>query len=168
MNTFTSKSYDSQPIAEGLNSFSAKELRHAANVIDREKGKFPPINTLSLSRKLDALEATLVYTGDESGWIKFWLDEKNNYVIRRFTSITELTTAVNLGPVDLNWECNLYLKNPQGILWCKILEYCNDKSQMRINVPDLFTDKYIYVNGAEKILCNSDKGLTAGQMKLNK
>ena len=168
MNTHTSKSYESQPIAEGLNSFSAKELRHAANVIDREKGKFPPINTLSLSRKLDALDATLVYTGDEKGEIKFWLKEKDDWVTRQFTSIAELTTAVNLGPVDLNWHGHLFLKNAQGILRCEIMEYCNDKSQMRVLVPDLHTDKYIYVNGAEKILCNSDRGLTAGQMKLNK
>lgn len=168
MNTVVKKAYESEPIIEELRDYDTKDLRHAANYIDRENGKFPPINTLSLSKKLDALEASLFYSGNECGRIEFFLEEKGTNVTRHFSSIGELTTAISLGPIDFYWHGNLFIKFAEGVMPIEIKEEILDQHKLLVWIPKLKRTKEIFISGAEKVLCNNEAGLTAGQMKLSK
>lgn len=155
-------------IMEELMVYSPKDLRAAANWIDRENNVFPLINVLSLSQKLKALDGSLRFITGESGEIKFWLEEKGSYVIRNFASAKELSAAITLGPVDIFWLSNLFLKTKLGNLPITPTRHDPDKNQLHFRVNSTKEKRFVWLNGAEKILCNSKEGLTAGQMKLDK
>lgn len=153
-------------VLEELMGYSPKDLRAAANWIDRENNVFPLINVLSLSQKLKALDGSLRFITGESGEIKFFLEEKGKYVIRNFASAKELSAAITLGPVDIFWIGNLFLKTKQGNLRITPTRLDPDKNQLHFKVNNTNEKRFVWLNGAEKILCNNKEGLTAGQMRL--
>lgn len=155
-----------KPIQE-LMSYSAKDLRFAANWMDRENGVYPLINVLSLSKKLTALNATLKFLTGEQGEITFFLEEKGAIVTRYFSSAKELSVALTLGPVDLFWVGNLFLKTAEGNLEIIPRRLDSDKNQLHFTVKKTKEKRFAWLNRAENILCNNKEGLTAGQIKLN-
>ena len=158
-------SYESQKPSKELLKFKAKELRHAANWIDREKGVLVVLNAVSMFKKLQDLQASVEINPDSSGLIKF--DFKGQSIVRYFESASEMSIALNLGPLDLNEKTSdLYFKADVGVLKANIIKYKSSNNTVVIEVPEIDLIKYIYLNGAEKILCNDLSGMTIGQMKV--
>ena len=151
---------------ENLLKYSSYELRQAANWIDRENKQYPLLNVLSMMQKLDSLGAELTVSTGEKGYITFWLPEKQAIVTRRFSSASELSTALSLGPIDIQWYGNLFIKTSQGNMPIEPIGLNEDKNQLIIKNLVTKSNRYIWLNGAEKILANSPDGRTAGQIKL--
>ena len=156
-----------KPLKSLLN-YSPHDLRLAANWIDRENKQYPLLNTLTLMQKLNDINGTLNIIDKETGYIKFWLEEKQSYVTRTFHSASELSIALSLGPVDLLWHGNLFLKTPGGNIKVEPIKLIEEKNQMYIRNLETDSTRYIWLNGAEKILANNEEGLTAGQIKLKR
>jgi len=150
--------------SEALLNYKPKELRHAANWIDRDNGSHQIINAVTLFRKLEEMSAEITIGPRGSGFISFNVNNKR--VIRYFESANEMSTAMNLGPLNLNDKENLYFKADSGASKCYVTMKMYNKNMIQIFVPELNIYKDIYLNGAEKILCNNAEGLTAGQIKL--
>lgn len=150
-----------------LLKYNSYELRQAANYIDIENKRYPLLNILTIMKKLEYLNATLELN-KESGFIKFWSNEKNDYVRRNFKSASELSIALSLGPIDIYWSDSLYVKTEVGVFKIEIINCIRDKNQIFVRNLENDRTRYIWLNGAEKILANSKEGLTAGQLKLKK
>jgi len=160
---------------EELLKYSAKELRHAASVIDRNNKKHNILNAISIFKKLKELDAELHILPDESGYITFPYEDREIY--RDFKSGSELSLALALGPIDL-YGSELYYKRGSKTHECEINSTDTDKESNSKNniiivyVKELDLHSMIHLNGAEKVLCNTKDGLTLGQLilkeKLNK
>jgi len=160
------KGYNYRAPEEELMKFTTQQLRHAANCLDRSKGRFPPISIAALVQKLSALGAHMTINPETKGTISFHCIEKNDLVTRRFYTTSELTLCLNLGPVDLEWPDSLYIKTLNGIHPVDIISRNEETHSIAVVTHDQKIIKHIWLNGAEKILCNSPEGLTAGQMKI--
>lgn len=158
-------SYKSASPQKELLKYSPSELRHTANWIDRDKNNVLFLNVVSMFIKLRELNAELDIRPDSSGSIEFELNGKS--VIRYFESASELSTALNLGPLDLNkMSSELYFKADVGTFKASIIEKNSNNNTIIVSVPEIDLTKMIYLNGAEKILCNHLNGMTAGQLKV--
>lgn len=157
-------SYNKTPPKKELYNYTPKELRHAANWIDRDQGNQLILNTVSLFKKLSELNAELAVGPDNTGVISFTYNNKQ--IKRYFESAAEMSTAINLGPVDLMGTEPLFFKSDKGPLKAHIAETDSIKNTVIVYVPEINLTKMIYLNGAEKILCNGANGMTVGQMKI--
>ena len=150
---------------EELKKYTARELRHAASYIDRDNGKHSVLNMISVFKKLKDLKAEVVIHSDETGYLTF--NHGKNTVTRKFSSGSELSLALALGPVILEGY-PLYLKLRGRNVKCEIVPDDENISNSAITVRVLKTNEYrlVHLNGAEKILCNTLSGLTLGQLVL--
>jgi len=147
-----------------LLKYNTKELRQAANWIDRDNGSMVLLNIVSMFIKLQELNASIEIESNSSGVIKFNYGEKS--IKRYFESASELSIAISLGPLDLHDKENLFFKADCGILKTQIKRWDSKSNMIEIYVPEIDLFKMIYLNGAEKILCNSLNGMTVGQLKV--
>jgi len=180
-NTIKLDEYKMKP-AQELLQYSSNQLRHAANWADRNKGIYQPLSVIAMIKKLNDLNATLeiepadnIYDSPDCyGSFSFYNNIKEDDTIRDFTSATELSIALSLGPVDLYWEDNLFFKTSNMCHPCHTIEDDNiddndidNTGNINIYIPNLDEYKLIILSGAEKVLCNTDKFLTAGRVQLN-
>jgi len=155
-----------------LMSYTYQELKHALKTKEREQGRYPPIDLVVLSKKLESLDASLTIEHNPnekhkvSGSLTFFSRAKGQIVTRDFYSVLELSTAISLGPVDIYWTGNVFIKLNRTVYQADILNHDYGKNSITVAVPDLNIEKYIHLCGAEKILCNDYEGHTAGQLQL--
>lgn len=156
------KELKERPLPELL-KYEAKQLRHAASYIDRDEGKHPILNLISVFKKIKDLGAELHLFNDETGHITF--DYNGKEIYRDFNSGAELSLALALGPIDL--YSKIFYKNGGNVYPCEIsVDNIETKNSIVIYVEDLDLHRMIHMNGAEKILSNTKEGFTIGQLKL--
>lgn len=158
------KAYVSNPPLQELLKFSPRDLRHAANWIDRDNNRYPMMSLHAMLRKLIALKAGIRIKPNESelGTIEF--DVNGVKITRSFKSMHELSNSLAIGPLDLSPNATLLLKRKDGVFEAEIVRKNGSDNTITIFVAELNQEIVVPLKVAELHLCNTEEGLTAGQM----